>query len=169
MSTQLIIRPAELADAEVIARFNLALAWESEQKTLDETVLLRGVRAILNDPQKGFYLLAEHEGQILGQVLTTYEYSDWRDGWYWWIQSVYVAPSARKQGIFRKLYQHLEARACQTADVIGLRLYVENENTRAQSTYQRMGMTDEHYRVFGKYPLPGKSSVITHVEGVSQS
>ena len=149
----LSIRRATPADAEVIARYNAALARESEGKTLDDAVLLRGVRAVLADPAKGFYTLAERGGEPVGQAMVTFEWSDWRDGWYWWIQSVYVRADARRVGIFRALFEHLKAQAAADPAVIGLRLYVERDNQAAQQTYLRLGMSQTGYLVLEKCPL----------------
>ena len=153
----LLIRPATAADEDVIVRFNTALAWESEAKKLDEPVLRAGVRAVLADPHKGFYTVAEAAGAVVGQTLITFEYSDWRHGWYWWIQSVYVDVTARRQGVFRKLFEHLKATALADPTVIGLRLYMEDDNHRARETYLGVGMEAEPYRLFGLYPLPGRA------------
>jgi ribosomal protein S18 acetylase RimI-like enzyme len=155
----LTIRRAATGDLDVIARFNAALAWESEGKTLDDAVLRRGVRAVLADPHKGFYTVAERGGEVVGQVLVTFEWSDWRDGWYWWMQSVYVREDARRGGVFRALFEHLRAQAVADPAVIGLRLYVERDNRRAQETYTALGMAEEPYFLMGLYPLPGKGSV----------
>ena len=154
----LSIRPATPADADVIARFNAALALESEGKQLDAEVLGRGVRAVLADPHKGFYTLAESAGVVVGQVMVTFEWSDWRDGWYWWVQSVYVEAAARRSGVFRALFAHLRARAEADPTVIGIRLYVEHANEAAQRTYAALGLTPEPYGLMGLYPLSGKMS-----------
>jgi ribosomal protein S18 acetylase RimI-like enzyme len=155
----LSLRQATLADAEVVAAFNAALAWESERKKLDPSVLMRGVQAVLADPHKGFYTLAERDGRVVGQVLVTFEWSDWRNGWYWWIQSVYVREDARRGGVFRALYDHLHSAAVADPTVIGLRLYVEHTNQRARKTYHSLGMAEEGYLLMGLYPLPGKGSI----------
>lgn len=152
----LTIRAATPADVEVVARFNAALAWESEHKRLHEPTLLAGVRSLLSDPHKGFYTLAERGGEVVGQTLITFEWSDWRNGWYWWIQSVYVRADARKVGVFRALFDHLKAKAMADTEVIGLRLYVERENERARRTYEALGMIEEPYFLHGLYPLPGR-------------
>ncbi len=149
------IRVATIHDAEVLARFNAAMALETEGKTLNETILRRGVEAVFGDEAKGFYLVVCHDEVVVGQCLLTKEWSDWRAGWYWWFQSVYVAPAARRKGVFKRLYQQVQQLALAEGDVIGLRLYVERENTKAQATYARLGMSDEHYAVMGEYPLPG--------------
>jgi GNAT superfamily N-acetyltransferase len=149
------IRVATIHDAEVLALYNSAMAYETEDKTLNPDILRRGVEAVFRDDAKGFYLVVCHDGSIVGQCLLTKEWSDWRAGWYWWFQSVYVAPVARRQGVFKRLYRHVQQLALAEGDVIGLRLYVERENTKAQATYASLGMVDEHYAVMGEYPLPG--------------
>jgi GNAT superfamily N-acetyltransferase len=157
----LTIRPATHADAGIIASFNQALAWESERKRLDEGVLLAGVRAVLDDPHKGFYTLAERDGEVVGQVLITTEWSDWRNGWFWWVQSVYVRADRRRAGVFAGLFGHLKLKATADPTVIGIRLYYDCGNTTAADTYRRMGMADTGYGMFEMYPLPGRGK---HVE-----
>jgi ribosomal protein S18 acetylase RimI-like enzyme len=147
------IRPPTLTDVETIVDFNQRLAQETENRTLPLEVLRRGVRAILHDPQRGRYFLAEWEGQVVGQLMITLEWSDWRDGWMWWIQSVYVRAEARQRGVFRALYEHVLAQARAAGDVAGLRLYVEDHNTAAQATYHKLGMSDAGYRVLERCPL----------------
>jgi len=154
----LLIRRATPADENLLVSYNAALAWESEHKRLDEAVLRAGVRAAFADPGKGFYVVAELGGEVVGQSGVTFEWSDWRNGWYWWVQSVYVRPDARRQGVFSALYRHLEAEATADPAVIGIRLYVERENTRAQTTYRALGLVDEGYFLMGRYPLPGRGS-----------
>lgn len=143
-----ILRPATLADLETLARWAEAMALETEGKTLDAATIRAGIAAGIADPGKARYLVAEREGVAVGTLMLTTEWSDWRDGWWWWIQSVYVVPEARRLGVFRALYAHVEAEARATPGVCGLRLYVENDNTRAQATYASLGMVDAHYRVF---------------------
>jgi ribosomal protein S18 acetylase RimI-like enzyme len=149
----LSIRRAVPADAPIVAEFNRLLAQESENKSLDPAVLAAGVAAGLADPRKGMYFLAEEDGVALGQVQYTTEFSDWRNGWLWWVQSVYVLPEARRRGVFRALYEHVYQAACADPEVIGLRLYVERDNHAAQETYRRMGMEPTSYIVFERYPL----------------
>ncbi|MCI0462680.1 MAG: GNAT family N-acetyltransferase [Gemmataceae bacterium] len=151
----LTIRRASVSDAPVVVEFNRLLARESEGKALDPERLLPGVRAGLEDAGKSLYFLAEEAGEVLGQLAVTFEWSDWRNGWFWWVQSVYVVPAARRRGVFRALFEHLERLAREAPDVIGLRLYVENENRAAHQTYQRMGMKLAGYFVLEKYPLQG--------------
>ncbi len=150
---QSIIRRGTLDDAAAIVEFNRGLAWETEQKTLDLTLLRRGVTALLDDPAKGFYTVAESNGELVGQTLITMEWSDWRNGWFWWIQSVYVKAEARSSGVFNQIYQHLLREAQSSEDVIGLRLYVERDNERAKAVYRKLGMTDTPYDMLEVYPL----------------
>lgn len=147
---KLTIRAAEPGDIPALVEFNLALAWETERKSLDPETVKAGVAALLAHPQRGFYTVAVQEGQLVGQVLVTFEWSDWRNGWFWWLQSVYVHPSARGRGVFRKLFQHLENQAQQLGDVVGLRLYVERDNHRAQAVYAALGMKPTTYGVMEK-------------------
>jgi GNAT superfamily N-acetyltransferase len=149
----LTVRIAVAADAPVITEFNQRLALETEDKSLDSAVLTAGVDAVLADRARGVYFLAEEAGQVLGQLMITTEWSDWRNGWMWWIQSVYVRQQARRRGIFRTLYHHVEQAARTTPDVIGLRLYVEHENRKAQETYRSLGMVQTGYLLFERCPL----------------
>ncbi len=141
------IRPARPEDAASIVAYNLALAWETEGKRLDPAIVAAGVQALLTDPQRGFYTVAEANGQVVGQILITYEWSDWRNGWFWWLQSVYVAPAWRRRGVFRALFDHLCERAAYAGNVVGLRLYVEQDNLAAQQTYATMGLRPAGYFV----------------------
>jgi ribosomal protein S18 acetylase RimI-like enzyme len=143
------IRDARPADRECLARGNEAMALETERKRLDPQIIRQGVATALGDRAHGRYFVAEDEaGNVVGQLMVTYEWSDWRNGQFWWIQSVYVLPAARNQGVFRALYDHVEALTRATPGVIGLRLYVESDNVAAQRTYRRCGMDDSGYRVF---------------------
>ena len=141
------LRPAVASDAGVIARFNARMAEETEHLTLDPGRLLAGVRAILGDPAKGFYTLAEVDGHVAGQTMITFEWSDWRNANFWWIQSVYVKPEFRGRGVYRALYRHIEEQAREKG-ACGLRLYVERENTRARETYRRCGMNESPYLMY---------------------
>jgi ribosomal protein S18 acetylase RimI-like enzyme len=149
----LTIRPATPADAAIVAEFNRLLALESEGKTLDPGLLQPGVAAALADPRKAHYFVAEQKGEVIGQLMITFEWSDWRNGWIWWIQSVYVRSDWRRRGVFRALFDHAVRTARQDAEVIGLRLYVEKENVSAQKTYRSLGMQPTGYWVLEKYPL----------------
>ena len=140
-------RFAERADIPFIAQWNVAMAWETERKALDPAVLERGVAAVFDEPRRGFYLMATREGEPGGCLLVTYEWSDWRAGDFWWIQSVYVVEAARREGVFRQLYQDVQQRA-KEAGAVGLRLYVETDNERAQRTYAGLGMARCHYYMY---------------------
>ncbi|MHB1423577.1 MAG: GNAT family N-acetyltransferase [Gemmataceae bacterium] len=149
----LSIRRAGVADAAIVTEFNRLLALESESKALDVAVLRAGVAAGLADPRKSVYFLAEEDGAAVGQIMFTTEWSDWRNGWFWWIQSVYVRAEMRRRGVFRALFKHVQQAARADGQVIGLRLYVERENRAAQETYRRLGMDSAGYEVFERYPL----------------
>jgi len=148
------VRSATLEDLATLADYNAAMAWETERKRLDRDTLERGIAAVFEDPRRGYYLVAEHKGTPAGALLVTFEWSDWRNGDWWWIQSVYVAEHARRRGVFRALYREVERRSLATAGVVGLRLYVEWENTRAQATYASLGMQQAHYHMFQKSHVP---------------
>ena len=148
MKNDLKIRAARRADIDALVEFNAAMARETEHKTLDPEILQPGVTAIFDEPQRGFYLVAESDGEPIGCLMITYEWSDWRNGDWWWLQSVYVVPAHRRGGIFRALYRQVEEKARNTAGVIGLRLYVERENATAQRTYASLGMSETAYRLF---------------------
>jgi GNAT superfamily N-acetyltransferase len=141
------IRDATPADQEFIARGNEAMAFETEHRHLDPDTVRLGVGNALRDPSHGRYFVAEDDtGAPVGQLMVTCEWSDWRNGQFWWFQSVYVVPSARSQGVFKAMYDHVEALARKTPGVTGLRLYVEGDNERAQRTYTRCGMSLRDYR-----------------------
>jgi ribosomal protein S18 acetylase RimI-like enzyme len=142
------IRLAGRADARTIVEFNAAMALETEGKRLLPEVIGAGVRSLLRSPQAGFYVLAEANAQVVGALMITKEWSDWRNGTFWWIQSVYVRPEFRRQGVYRRLYRHIQKLAKADRQVCGFRLYVERENRRAQKTYRALGMTRTHYLVF---------------------
>ncbi len=147
------IRPARADDLETIVAFNAAMALETEQLTLDRGTLRAGVVAGLADVTKARYFVAEIEDRVVGQLMLTLEWSDWRNGWLWWIQSVYVTPDARRLGVFRSLYWHVEAAARSAGDVAGIRLYMERDNIRAEATYRALGMERTHYVVLERVPL----------------
>jgi GNAT superfamily N-acetyltransferase len=149
----LIIRPARWSDIDVICEFNRRLATETENKDLDPVILKAGVAAMFGDPRKGSYFVAELEGQVIGQLGVTCEWSDWRNGNFWWIQSVFVAASARRHGVFRKLFEHLLQEARAQTNVIGVRLYVEHDNRVAQATYEKLGMAMTGYHVMEMCPM----------------
>ena len=142
------VRPATRADIPVLVEFNAAMAWETERKQLDLARLARGIEGPFAQPGRGRYYVAELDGAVVGSLLVTYEWSDWRDGDWWWIQSVYVAEAARRRGVFRALYAEVQRQARATPGVVGLRLYVEWENERAQETYRALGMVQCHYHMY---------------------
>ena len=146
-STEAIVRAATPHDLEFLVRGNAQMALETESLALDEDRLRAGVRAVLDNPARGFYLIGELNGQHAGQMLITFEWSDWRNGVFWWIQSVYTTPDSRRRGVFRSLYRHAESLAKQQGDVCGLRLYVEEHNHSAQAIYRKCGMSETPYRM----------------------
>lgn len=143
----LLVRNAELADAPIIAKFNSAMALETEGRELDPELISAGVTALLEDGSKGQYWIAEDSNRAVGQIMVTYEWSDWRNGFMWWIQSVYVTKESRRTGVFSALYNHVESLAKNDSQCCGIRLYVERENKRAQNTYFAVGMADPGYLV----------------------
>jgi len=146
--TAINIRRAVKNDIETIVANNRAMAKETEDRILDEPTVLTGTKSLFDDPQKGFYLLAEQNGRIIGQLMITSEWSDWRNADFWWIQSVYVLPPARKQGVFHKLYDQLMSEAKSRDDICGLRLYTEKGNRSAQATYLALDMQRAKYEMF---------------------
>ena len=148
MGTAVEIRTGEASDAATIAEFNAAMALESEDVALDMDVLTAGVQAALADSGKAFYLLAEVDGHPAGQLMVTYEWSDWRNGWIWWVQSVYVKPDFRRQGVYSRLYRLLEEMAAERGDVSGIRLYVMRDNLGAKRTYESLGMRHSEYDLY---------------------
>jgi GNAT superfamily N-acetyltransferase len=137
------IRPATPDDADQVIAFNTALAAETEGKTLDASTLAVGVREALADPARSLYFLAEVDGAVVGQTMVTFEWSDWRNAFFWWIQSVYSR--FRRRGVFRALHDHVRREAKGRPDVCGLRLYVHHDNHRAMKTYERLGMPQSEY------------------------
>ena len=145
---RITIRPATLADALLLARWAQAMALETEQKILPDSDIIPGTRRAIEQAELAQYFIAEINSQPAGCLMLTNEWSDWRNGLWWWIQSVFVAPEFRRQGVYRAMYEHVQQLAIQNPDVHGIRLYVEKENTVAQQTYQSLGMHDAHYLVF---------------------
>lgn len=143
-----LVRRASAADLDFLAQNHNAMAMETEGRALDPAKTIPGTRAVLEDATKGFYLVAERDGERVGQLLITYEWSDWRNGTFWWIQSVFVVPNARRTGVYRALYDHVLGEARKDPSICGVRLYVETNNTRAQSTYRAMGMQKAHYELY---------------------
>lgn len=146
----MLIRLAEPQDAETIAEFNTRLAAETENKHLDPATIRTGVRALLADPHHGRYFVAVIDGKIVGQMMHTREWSDWRNGEIWWLQSVYIHSDYRRNGVFRALYRHLAELAEQSSQVVGLRLYVEEHNSKAIEAYQSLGLKLAGYAVMEK-------------------
>lgn len=145
------IRRAEAGDAASLVDFNQKMALETEGKQLDAAVLEPGVRAVFSDPNKGFYVVAEDRGSIVGGLLVTFEWSDWRNKWFWWIQSVYIVPEARGNSIYSRLYEFVKAEAVEQGDVCGFRLYVERENVHAQKVYEKLGMKNSVYFMYEEH------------------
>lgn len=142
------MRPARPEDAPAIAGFQLLMARETEGMELDPETVDRGVRAVFADPARGEYLVAEAAGRLVGCLMVTPEWSDWRNGTVLWIQSLYVVPELRGHGVYRALWEHLQARVQAASNLMGIRLYVDKRNTVAQRVYERLGMTREHYELF---------------------
>ena len=156
------IREAHATDRDLIAEWNMAMAWETERKRLDPTTLRAGVEAGIADPAKARYFIAMREAVVAGNetiavpagtLMLTREWSDWRNGDWWWIQSVYVPPEHRRHGVFAALYRHVEQLARKAPGVVGLRLYVERDNANARRVYESLGMSDAGYAVY-EAPLP---------------
>jgi ribosomal protein S18 acetylase RimI-like enzyme len=145
---QIEIRKAQLSDQNSIARFQVEMAWETEQYKLDSVTVLKGVEAVLNNEKLGAYYVAVSGNKVVGSLLTTFEWSDWRNGTILWIQSVYVEPQYRKRGIYGLLYKYVKSLVAVDATLKGIRLYVDESNIAAQEVYTRLGMNGEHYRVF---------------------
>ncbi len=142
------IRMANLKDAAPLIEFNQAMALETEGRRLDPQTLKSGVEAVFQDDKKGFYVVAESSEKIVGGLMITFEWSDWRGKWFWWIQSVYILPEQRGQGVYRKLYDFVKEKSRVQGDVYGFRLYVEKENTQAQQVYEKLGMDASHYLMY---------------------
>jgi GNAT superfamily N-acetyltransferase len=141
-------REARRTDAGDIVDFQVAMAQETEDVALDRAICTRGVAAVFDDQSKGRYFVAEAAGRVVASLLITFEWSDWRDGNVWWIQSVYVRPELRGQRVYAGLYEHVQRLAATDDAIKGIRLYVDKRNTRAQEVYRRCGMNGEHYLVY---------------------
>lgn len=142
------IRKAEVKDAVALVEFNRMMALETEGKQLETAKLSPGVEAVFGDDQKGFYVVAENDDRIIGGLMVTFEWSDWRNAWFWWIQSVYVLPDSRGSGVYASMYEYIKQIAKEKGNVCGFRLYVENDNLIAQKVYEKLGMTQSHYLMF---------------------
>ena len=149
---RLIIRPARLDDLDVLVQFSAAMALETEGRKLDAAQLRPGTSAVFDLPARGFYRVAEIPGApaglVIGQLLVTFEWSDWRNATFWWIQSVYVHPDWRRWGVYRRMHEATVQEARARPDVCGVRLYVDRENRLAQAVYERVGLSPSSYRVF---------------------
>ncbi|MEO1054782.1 MAG: GNAT family N-acetyltransferase [Bacteroidota bacterium] len=139
------IREAYRSEASVIADFQMKMALETEDVELDAAVVERGVNAIFSDEHKGVYYVGLVEDEIVGSLLTTYEWSDWRCSTVWWIQSVFIKNEFRGKGVFKKMYAHLKGIVENSPDLAGLRLYVDKSNVKAQKVYESIGMNGDHY------------------------
>ncbi len=153
---QIQVRPATMADLETVVAFNAALAKETEQRDLDLSTLRAGVKAIFQDSKKGWYAIAEQtidsgETEVMGQILVTFEWSDWRNANFWWLQSLYVGQKHRQNGVFRRLFEYVQTQAHDNQeDISGFRLYVEQENDQAHQAYAHLGFQETVYRMYEK-------------------
>lgn len=143
-----IIRKAKLEDLETIVKFNYNLAKQTEDKELNLEILNRGIEAILIDSSKGQYYVCEIDNKVVGQIMYTYEWSDWRNGTFLWVQSVYVDVEYRRKGIFKELYNHVKQICDNDEGAVGIRLYVEKENFNAKATYKSLGMCECNYHMY---------------------
>lgn len=148
MNDSILIRHANAEDAAVLAQFNASMALETEGRTLAPDTVRKGVEAMLRHSDFGFYLIAETGDTPVGSLMITSEWSDWRNGLFWWIQSVYVVPGKRRHGVFSSLFRQVFDMTAERNDIRGLRLYVERDNVAAQTTYRALGMTETAYRLY---------------------
>jgi GNAT superfamily N-acetyltransferase len=148
MPDTLSVRTGEEKDIDTLVKHNIALAQETEQKRLSPPVVTQGVQMLLKNLKYGFYSVAEIDGEVVGSCMVTYEWSDWRCSLFWWIQSVYVKPEFRRQGIFKKLYEFLKEKASHEQNVCGFRLYVLQSNNTGQYTYAGVGMEETPYKFY---------------------
>jgi ribosomal protein S18 acetylase RimI-like enzyme len=148
MAGALVLRKAQLPDAVTIADFNSAMALQTEGKRLLPEVIGAGVRRLIEQPALGFYIVVEDAGRVVACLLVTNEWSDWRNGLFWWIQSVYVEPEYRRQGVYRRMYDFVRELAAREPAICGFRLYVEKDNTVAQATYAALGMKPTDYQIY---------------------
>ena len=144
------IRLAHREDAHYFIEFNQAMAFETEGKRLDPEVVGPAVESVFDDVEKGFYVVAEDGDEIVGGLMITYEWSDWRGCWFWWIQSVYIRPEARGKRVYSQLYDFVKTLAREAGNVYGIRLYVETENVHAQRVYEKVGMQQSHYLMYNE-------------------
>jgi len=142
------IRPALKDDIKYIIDFQQKMAMETENVQLDPTIVAEGLRRMFEDPAKGKYYVAEEDGQVVGCLMTTFEWSEWRCGTILWIQSVYIMPAYRSKGVFKKMYEYIKSLVTPDSELRGIRLYVDKTNTAAQRVYEKLGMNGEHYQVY---------------------
>lgn len=148
MNAPITVRLAREEDAAELVDFNLEMAWETEKKRLSRETVQRGVENLLREPRYGFYVVAEVPGRLAGGLMVTYEWTDWRDGLFWWIQSVYVKPEFRGQKVYSRLYRFLQDQARKNPQIRGFRLYVEAENSQARQIYRHLGMKETRYVLY---------------------
>ena len=144
----MIVRKALPEEAQQIISFQIAMALETENIYLDPETVMRGVKAVFTDTEKGNYFIAEENGQVIASLLTTFEWSDWRNGTILWIQSVYVVPEFRRKGTYKALYGHIRTMVEHDPSMKGIRLYADKSNLTAQKVYEKLGMTADHYQLY---------------------
>jgi len=144
----ILIRRARSDEFKILAEFQQTMAKETEGKTLDANLLMQGINAVFRCPSKGFYIVAEIRKKVVGSLLITYEWSDWRNSNIWWIQSVFVSSESRRKGVYRALYSYIYQQASSDNTIGGIRLYVDRDNTVAQQTYSSLGMAKSHYEMY---------------------
>jgi GNAT superfamily N-acetyltransferase len=147
-STDIVVRGATADDADIIVINNIAMAQETEGRRLDPILGRLGVDGLLSDRSKGFYLVAENEGRVVGQCMITFEWSDWRNGTFWWVQSVYVRPGMRRKGVFSRIFESVVERARNSQGVVGVRLYVDESNALAKGVYAKLSLQRTHYELW---------------------
>tara|TARA_B100000029_G_scaffold215934_2_gene213754 strand:- start:22232 stop:22684 length:453 start_codon:yes stop_codon:yes gene_type:complete len=142
------VSKAQQSDIKEIIQFNINMAMETENKKLNKETVTKGVQEVFNTPSLGYYIIVKDSSGILGCLMITYEWSDWRNGLFWWIQSVYVKKEYRRKGVYKKMYKFIHERAIADKKCTGIRLYVENNNSIAQKVYNSLGMTETYYKLF---------------------
>ncbi len=149
---------AQTRDVPDLVSFNQAMALETEDRELDGETLRAGVQAVISDSSRGFYLMARADKRNVGSLLITYEWSDWRNGMFWWVQSVYVVSDWRRRGVYKALYREIQRQARDDGGVCGLRLYVEHDNAAAQRSYEALGMQPCRYRMYEEMLVSGSET-----------
>lgn len=144
----MLVRNANKDDISAIVQFQLLMAAETEDVELDKDTVTNGVTAVINDPTKGRYYVAEKKGKVIGSLLTTFEWSDWRNGTVLWIQSVYILPEYRRKGVYSNMYKHIKNLVLKDENLNGIRLYADKDNEVAHKTYLKLGMNPDHYVTF---------------------